>query len=331
MAFNDSLPDRSVYISKYINVDNWGSATEYLYNNFLQFCANHGLTTEQYLQLFSLLILGILFIAINRFTKYQNAVLAFYMFFYYCMDAVQLRFALASAIVVLAFSFLFDKKSSWKQYVIFAVLVLCASLVHASVIVCEIFLLAPFLNVKKSIITASLLGGLGYIAVSLGWVSSAVVYFLNGKEYVIKTDYSIWSQMLTAFRMLLICVEYSLFYYFWSRKHGTSEENVANNNLLPEEELLRRGVIVNILSLAFICLLPYAIDWYRVQQPVMMLDYCIIVSCMKPEKINIFKKGNLELVAGVLTGVALNFWLLMVVGDLIWSVIYPLFFKNQLL
>lgn len=330
MAFNTSLPDRDVYISKYMNAGSWGSATEYLYNHFLMFCVNRGLTIEQYLQLFSILILSILFIAINRFTKYQNAVIAFYMIFYYCMDAVQLRFALAGAIVVLAFSFLFNKESGWKQYLVFALLVLCASLVHASAIVCEIFLLAPFLNVKQSIIIASILGGLGYIAVRSGLISSAVVYFLSGKIYIIKKDYSLTSQMFTAFRMLLVCIEYVLFYYFWPRR-SLVESNVASDNLLAEDNLLERGLIVNILCLAGISLLPFANDWYRIQQPVMMLDYCIIVSRMKPEKINCIEKRNFELVIYVLIGVILNYWLLMGRSGLIWSVEYPLFFQNQLL
>lgn len=333
MAFASvNLADRNVYISKYINSDLWGSATEYLFNSFLQFCQKNGLTISQFFQLLSLLILLILFLGIHRLTNNQNVVLACYMIFYYCIDTVQLRFAIAGAVVVLAFSFLFKKSNNWKNYLYFGLLILVASMFHASAIACEVYLLVPILNIKKSVLIAIIIGILGIVTVRTGWIIWIIGYFLGGKVQVINSDYSINMQLYTVFRVIIVCLEYVSFMLVWKRNKDTLAHGAAKGTILNESKRINRGLIINIICLSVIGLIPFAVDWYRIQQPVVMLNYCIYASCLLPEQANSWNKRNIKLLTFMLIVAIVNFYLL--VGhsaSLMNSIVHQLLFENQIL
>ncbi len=328
VSAGDDLADRSVYLSKYINVNEWASATEYMFNLFMNICKQSHLSFEQFVYIYSFIFLLILYIATYKFTKNYCVVIALYFIFFFCMDAVQLRFSMASAISIYAFTYIYKDNIKKRDYIIFSILIFLASGFHLSALFFYIFILLPKFSIKKCIYFSVLCAIIGYMMVYTGIADEIVGAFLGGKMMVIRNDYGFYRQVYTAFRMIIAFLQYFFFYLLEKnhRKRTNSNSGMISNRRL----LMDQGLKMNIIVLAAIGVLPFAVDWYRIQQPIIFLNYCVLGNCLIPEKKHKLKLINLQIVlfACLFSIVELSL-LVLVSQDLFETIIVPLFFENK--
>lgn len=113
-----------------------GSSTSFRYLGyflFMKIWAFLGLSFMQYRMVFYFLVLMLLFLAIRRLSEDVNFVLALYMIFSFCIDAVQMKSFLATSVMFYGLSFLLGKTGKNRSAVaIFFCLSLIAATIHFS-------------------------------------------------------------------------------------------------------------------------------------------------------------------------------------------------------
>lgn len=320
----DGLSDRTIYLLKYENVIGWSSATEYSFNTFMLIAREFNLEFEEFIFVYIFVFLFILYMATYKFTNNYCAVIALYFIFFFCMDVVQLRFAMASAISILAFSYIYKENITKRDYIIFCLLILFASSFHLSALFFYIFLFLLKFSIRKCFCLSVLSAVIGYLFVYVGIADRIVNYFLGGKIYVIRKDYGVYSQIYTIFRMVVAFMQYYIFYLL--ERSNRMKIKVKTGFIKNRKILMEQGLKMNIIVLAVIGILPFAVDWYRIQQPIIYLNYCLIANCLVPENKGKLKVHNLQiiLVACIFSIIELIL-LVFVSSGLIETIIVPLF------
>ena len=263
----NNLADRSIYKMKYLYVNEWNTATEFAFNKFMIFCVNFGFDFEHFLKIYILCFLLIIYFATYRFTENICAVIGFYYIFFFCMDAVQLRFSMASAVAVLAFTFIYAENIAKKDYIIFVLLIILSAGFHIAAAFFLLFFIIPKIDLKKCCYIAGIAALLCIVMVQTSMAERMIEIFLGHKIAVIRQEYGILRIMYTIFRMLIIFLQYYLFYFSQKRKNFESVYSGYRREVTNREQLMEYGLKMNILILSSIALLPFSVDWYRVQQP----------------------------------------------------------------
>ena len=131
-AFRYNDADYANYSSEYYSSDGAG---RYLgYSVFIRFFATLGVGFEDYIILFTSIVLLILYLGIKSLTDKTNFVLSCFLICYYGLEVVQMKSFLANVLIVLAFSILLRMKADMpnKKLKLLSVVILLAvsTLVH---------------------------------------------------------------------------------------------------------------------------------------------------------------------------------------------------------
>lgn len=332
--------DYLIHLGRFNNYELTSIYTEALYTMLMR-CANYaGLTYQQFLPLVMLVYVTVIGFIVKKESKAPAFVLALYMIFPACMEAVQVRYTLASALVLLGFYFLFKENDKLGELK-FVSMVILAAFMHISTIVFILFLLVKRLNKSRTILYTAILSVIIY--------SSRASFVINliGKlpGMAEKTSrvlvsaankYTMITVMKTAHRCIVFFAVFMFLLYLlkkWNEKYKL-ELNISYIEKMQK---------ANIISLAILPLLFYSVDFYRIQQTLSLLNYCALsyYAVILPEARNLVQREFTEKISFVTTrkrigyvlgcvGMAvLNLYYLVLNSNNLFTVFKP-FFENNL-
>ena len=112
--------DYPIYLGRFYNYSNTISEiTEPLFTNLMSIFNLLKFNYQEFLIIISAIILTIYGIFINKMTKNINFVLLLYFIFPFSMDVVQLRYTIATTIIIIGFYYLIKKDKKERNYKIF--------------------------------------------------------------------------------------------------------------------------------------------------------------------------------------------------------------------
>ena len=152
-GFNSTNPDYHVYETLYFDrfPGNY-SVTEPLYVFLNKFVYSTGLPFKYFFAAQILVSLILMQRAIRFFTKNSDIVWGYYMLFPFAISIVQIRYALASSIVIYAFTFLYKYHTERKlpYLIVFSAMTFTAGMIHFSTLVFLICAVPEFFSKKHN-------------------------------------------------------------------------------------------------------------------------------------------------------------------------------------
>lgn len=265
--------DYAIHLGRFNYYESSAVYTEVVYTLLMQWANNAGLTYQQFLPLVMLVYVVIIGFIVKKVSKAPAFVLALYLIFPACMEAVQVRYTLASAFVLLGFYFLF-KEEDWRGELMFVALVVLSAFMHVSTIVFIPFMLVKRLNMQRVILCMTTISAI----ISLSQVSFVIdlIGRLPGMAEKIgrvlasaSNRYTYINVLKTTYRCLVFFVLFMFLSYLlkrWVKKYQLKID-------ISYIDVMQK---INVISLIIIPLLFYSVDFYRIQQTLSLLNYCAL-------------------------------------------------------
>lgn len=334
LGWSSENADYMTYLKRFSNFELYAVYTEALYTLLMRWGNNSGLTYQQFLPLLMLTYVGVICFITKNKSKAPAFTLALYMIFPACMEAVQVRYTLASAFVLLGCYFLFNKEDRYGEAK-FSLLVILAMLIHLSTIVFFLLLLEKRLNTRSTILYT--------ISISIAIYLSRMSFVINllsklpgMADKISRVLAGSANRYTTLFVIEIAChclVSFSFFMFLSYKLKKWSTE------YQPELDISYINTIqkVNIISLVILPLLFYSADFYRIQQTLSLLNYCalsyyvVILPNIKKSKHRklVTTKKRVKFVLGCTVMTILNLYFIVLKYN--YYTVFEPFFENNLL
>lgn len=265
--------------------------------------------------------------------KYRNFILALYFIFPFIMDVSQIRFALAS-IVALHGIFIFSKSELSKKELLFSIfLIICASLIHVSMILCFLFFLVK--NKKSSVLFTTVVILTILITVLLV-TSSNRSFILSGSTSIVKKINTILilnQQSISLDKIIRAISRMVIFFVMFLTLNKTVINRLKKNNDEEKIKICNYILNYNIIVLLLIPFTCYSPDLYRLQQIVSVLNYLSYSFFFKEEyliKHNKIRFNELVFTLSCILVAFINLYMYVLSSNNINVVFYP-FFNNNII
>lgn len=199
-----------------------------------------------------------------------------------------------------------------------------ASLIHSACILFLLFLIPMHMNLKKTILITTVGVFALYIIVNQQFIYSIVALFSIEKAIMvasISTDKV--RLILNSLRVMLVFIEFVLFWWFVNRKAKMSDVNIPDNF----KGLLLKCNIVILIVLPLFKVMP---DSYRVQTILIFLNYIYFSYYFKPIKVGKISKKQAIFNIALVSLSLLNLYMLVLRSENINTVFWPVFNYNVL-
>ena len=324
MGWSHGLADEKNYIGRYYyyNRSDISIITGVLYT-FLKGIANTiGFSYEQWLilnALFYVLLMG----WISYSFAEKNFVFPLVMMLIYplCMDATQQRQTLGMCVGWIALYLLFKYQLTIRNCILICALVILASLIHASCIFYIIFIFAKKVN-ERSVYLVTIVCSIVFLLLGPQNLYAIGSKFFSSEKLLqvlqltqIRENFTF--RLMTAIRIVIIALSYFV-PYIYIRKTAKITE------------FQRYILYANILSLITIGLLPFSIDFYRIQQVLVLFNYCAIARGFRKQKKWMVSIDNLILGLICVFFAIINLYLLVLRHNSS-TVFIPFFEQNRIL
>lgn len=226
-GFNNFNPDYSTYsnIYKLVRLGVYdGKLADSGYMFLMSVAHSFNLSFEQFYICFAIVSVIMLFIVIYKFSNYRNLVCIPILLYPFTISVVQMRFFLASLIVLIGIIFL-EKDKKYSNFIFLGTLII-ASTIHFSSILYSVYFLANLKSFKK-IYFSLLLGLLSIIVFYQGitiinftpLLDAINKYFLSSLEF----KGIVFVSRVIFFRLGIVSGIHILIKYF---KHNFSEKDI---------------------------------------------------------------------------------------------------------
>lgn len=322
-AFASGNADSGIYEARFNFYQTFEGMSEFGWQSLMILFNMLGVDYQLYRCIIIAFELLLIYFAIHRLTDEPAFVLAMYMVFPFCLDVVQMRFALAEAIAFFGMSFLFEKDTMEHEIkhpkLVFVLVVLVSSLFHFITILYLFLLLVPRLGTVTNLVAVPLVSGaLVLVARWSGLSNLASIVGLETKfEAIISTPMSQIGRYV--FNIVFCGAAWVVIFLFADR----SRTNEATRRVA----LVTNWVIVAIV----IPLLFISADFYRIQQGLSFLNLAFISRFLAPEKHLAFSGENLLIISLVLLLSVANLYLYVLDNTNFTYVLLPLFQNNLVL
>ncbi|WP_137655508.1 EpsG family protein [Bifidobacterium moukalabense] len=282
----------------------------------------------------SALCLLLISISIFRITNRPNLVLGLYAIYNFPMDVVQIRFTIASAIVIFGFQFLYKyiHTKENKNLIYWILFILVSASVHLSTII-MLLTVFPFILDRKKISLFMIIFNIVTISVSatIFLARDVLSFFLTNVKATTVLEvgraYSATKIQYVWMKTILLFLGFFIIYIYCrsSKKMQCTLDRVY----------LDAQLNINIIMLVTIGLIAITTDFYRLYQIVTFTNYIYIANQIDTNTQKL-KKGYIHKSTPIITLLMISCsclatYLLSVRGSNFYSVIIPLFFKNTLL
>lgn len=264
--------DYSIHLGRFNNYEQASAFTEILFTMLMRLGNQFGLTYQQFLPIMTFFVTCIIGFLAKK-SKAPAFVLALYMVFPICMDAVQVRYTFAGSIVSLGLYYLLKEKSKYGE-IIFSICIVISSLLHVSTIVFLVFLPVRRFKLRQTVIYTAIISALFYL--SRARVLIVILSKLPGMGVKISrvlsmsaTKYTRITILKTDFRIVVFFTLFITIVFYVRkrlRKRRINEGRVFIYNVIK----------VNIMCLVILPLIAYSVDFYRIQQTLTLLNYCAL-------------------------------------------------------
>lgn len=334
IAFSSGLADEAVYIGRYENYRMFEGLTEPGYAFLMKAFNTYSVPYQTYKMIITAAELVLIMSTIAKLTKYKNFVLAMWMIFPLCMDAVQMRFTLGLSITIFGLRYLSqDYVDKYKNEKLtadlrFIICVVIAALFHFINILYLTLLIARRTKRRNIIITTLI------IILVFTFVLNTKVLTSIGNAVGVGTKIAtaltntnrLGSHAIRNYSIDII-IRFSLFILMcFISRCGLKRKNngdVSNDFIIN----------ANIIMLSLMALLQYSVEFYRIQVGLSILNYIYISNYLidlKTSKAGVISKGNLIIVLSTSLMAIVNLYFLVLNSSNIETVFIPFFFKNML-
>lgn len=337
IAFTYGNADEGIYISRYESPYSWLGSSEWLFSAMINICRSFKLNFVQYKAVLALIYMLLTSTTIWKLSKYPNVVLTLFFVCPFVMNVSQLRFGMASAILIFSYRYLLhdesprigkSKRNITENDVKFVLCVILAALMHSSAIYWLLLLIAKKTTIKTTTIWMLLINAfvlfifnpssVGWLLSKLGAQSRMLAYFSS--EYQTSEYRHIGASLITTFLLggiiFLLCLLVKR-----KRKFFQSTDDV--------HELLKYNIILwTVISF----IIRYTSEMYRPQEALMLMSYIVLTNAidkskfLKP-KTNLYSFG-LEI--GMFSIVAVGFYTKIIMYRNYLSLWNPIFQNNYL-
>lgn len=307
-----SNADYAIYLNRYkLSVQGLNLSTEWGFN-FLCYLSNQlGFTYQVFLILISLCGLLLMSSTVFRYTSNYGYVLALYFIFPFLLDAVQIRNFFATSIIVYSIRFLISDSN--KDTLCYILLVLLAASIHYSMLFCLIFILAKYLHKSNIIIITFSLVILIYIAniggtdmifnIASSLANKQVIEEIFHKNFIgYKNIKMIRNSIISTLSIIgFILIKNVVIIKLTKIKDSYNFDGVNLNTKFKYINIITK---INILSFVSIPLIFYSIEFYRIQQNLLLLNYIVfsfyfINKKLERKKVNISYKNVFFIISNI--------------------------------
>lgn len=324
-SFASGNADSGIYEGRYNFYQNYMGMSELGWQTLMIVFNTIGVEYQTFKCILIAIELVLLSHAIHRLSDEPGFVLAVYLLFPFCLDVVQMRFALADSIAFFAMSFLFQPivyGEQCKHYKLtFTALILLASLFHFITIIYLVLLLVPRLGTVGSFLAVPLVSALVVLVVNwsgLAPIASAVGLGIKF-EMVTSSSGGLSSIMRYSFNVVFCAAAWA---FIFSLAPGSQDAG----------DTRRAALVVNWVIVAVVIpLLFLSVDFYRLEQGITLLNLCFLSHYLGKEARLGFSVRNVAIIL-LSGGLALaNLFLYVLSNTNIDYVFWPLFKNNLLL
>jgi hypothetical protein len=336
MAFSSGLADEGIYIGRYQNYKAFTGMTEPGYTLLMEGFNRLGVPYDIYKIFITAFELVLILSTIACLTEFKNFVLALYMVFPLCMDAVQMRFTLGLSFTIFGFRFLSDKyvdehkKHRVPADICYVICILIATMFHSINVLYLILLVAK--KVKRKNIIIVVIAAILLFTVVLNRTELIHIGTVIGVGSKINdalantTNMSGHAVLHYATEMI---IRFALFITVYLIAHyGVHKKN---RGMLSDD----CGVNANIMVLSIIALLQYSIEFYRIQVGLSIFNYIFLsgylVNTTKKSGKFVMNKSNVAVCLSAVIMAVINLYNLVLNNTNINTVFTPFFFNNSLL
>lgn len=337
MAFTYGNADEDIYISRYENPSIWVGSSELLFSAIIYICRIIGLSFMQYKAVLAVIYMLLISTTIWKLSEYPNIVITLFFFYPFVMNVSQLRFGMASAILIFSFRYLlrdksprleFTKKNITKNDVRFILCVILASLMHSCAIYWLVLLISKKTTVKTTMfwmLFINIIVLFVFNPASIGWLLSILgakdrmaAYFSS--EYQTSSYRHIGASLITT---LLIGGIIFLLCLLVERKKKLFQftDDV--------EELMKYNImLLTVISI----IIRYTSEMYRPQEALLLMSFIVLTNAIKRGKFLSFKTDlySLGLEVGVFSIATVGFFTRVIMYHNYLSLWVPIF-RNRYL
>lgn len=333
LGWSSGNADYNIHIGRFINFESNAVFTETAYTALMRFANKLGLTYQQFLPIMMLFCTAVIGFLSRRMSKAPAFVLALYLIFPACMDAVQIRYFLANCLVLLGFNYLLhDGISRERGVIIYSLCVIIAAFIHVSTVTFLFFIPVRYFDHKKTIIYTAVIAGVTYL--SQAHLFIRLLERLPGMGEKINRVLTIAANMYTRKTILKTDFRVIVFFVLFMCVLFVARKRLREKNITEGNEFLDNVEKLNIMSLIILPLITYSVDFYRIQQTLSLLNYCALsyfflsIDCnQKRKRFVISKKAFVYDVACALI-TFVNLYYLVLNSDNVNTVFKP-FFENN--
>lgn len=277
LGWSSGNADYNNYLTRYTYYNSLAltSRTEFLFAQMFKISNKLGLTYPQFLIIVSLIYVLILGFVVSLFSSNPNFVLALYMIYPACMEATQIRFTIASGIVLLGFLLLLNENIKLGEFY-YVLCVICAALIHIGMLFFLVMLPIRRLDKKKSMYYSAIIIA-GVVVFRMGAIRIILSLFpgmMNKLTFM--HLYETRTMVYWFFIQLVLWITFILLLRYFGNFTGNG------NQVLSVEKAMKIAIISAIaLPVTFIFR-----DIYRVQQTLSILYFCALT--------NVYDEGVIE-------------------------------------
>ena len=332
-AFNHDMLDDAAYLSRYNNIELYKSSTEILYRYLIIICNRFGLDYIGFRAVSGAIMIILLGKGIWDRAQYPNIVLLLFFFYPFTIYVVQIRSALASAVVFYGSQYLFnncsyEKKCIWiltKSDLLYILYVIIAAFIHTQSIFWLLFLCGKKLKLKTNVEIMLFVNVCFGVVLTPMFLKKIFNIFGGGNkisEYLTSAYanssyrkygpilYIIFAAVLTIFACVYILRRKDVF-------DGKGQITTLLN--------------VNILMLSVIGIFfRYTSEIYRIQEGSLIINYLYVSNCLKGLSIRKIRLADLKIFA-IVAILCTGYLYLSVLHYMTDSVWIPFWFNNSLL
>ena len=273
-GWSNGTADLKIFLNRFYNYESVSNTTEPVFNFLMQLFNTLGLEYQHFV-IFLALVYSAGIVVVCKLVSHENVAFpaAMMILFPLCMDATQQRQTLGMCVAWIALLCLMKIKRKYLSCILFSVFCLLATLIHISFIVFFVCIFAKLFN-SRTVIVITLIAI--FVLFFLGPVFFRDIGFqIFAKEKVSRVFnmglnyYGLNSVMSAYFRIFMIFLSFMVPYLY--TKYMTVRTIDSTSVLICR---------LNIVILTILPFILFTVDFYRLQQTLILFNYCAISNWM---------------------------------------------------
>lgn len=280
MTYCGETLDSQNYISEFSNISLANASKEPLYVLFVVFFRSLGLSYGSYHAISSAIVVFIIGFATFKLATNYNLALSLFLIYPFALYVVQIRNCFAFSLCMIAFVFLNNTtdylNKNWvkrnKNEALYALCIICASLIHSAYIVFLLFILAEKFDLQKVVLITAIAAACESIILNKT-VLLNIAQIFNVRA---RLEYELFFQSLNGQSDIALRIAITFIMYLYSLGYLLNETKGKNDTHQYNQNLL--VLKINIICLVILPVVSLVREIFRIQESLMLLNYIVITN-----------------------------------------------------